>query len=160
MHGKKLILEIVTKPDYAVIDAAPAGTFMDGKIPTNDTAAILDSSSTSVAYTASPKLPANTVTYKINEGGVLRTVGTYYRFPGAQVNVLPKPTDTHTYTYSEWATSDAAISSGMGHLTCFTGSETIPAIDAIEELQVAGKKRMAVRDLLLGYQMQDAKFKM
>ena len=30
---------------------------------------------------------------------------------------------------------------------------------AIEELQVAGKKRMAVRDLLLGYQMQNAKCK-
>ena len=30
---------------------------------------------------------------------------------------------------------------------------------SIEELQVAGKKRMAVRDLLLGYQLQDAQFK-
>ena len=30
---------------------------------------------------------------------------------------------------------------------------------AIEELQVAGKKRMAVRDLLLGYQVQNAKFR-
>jgi methionyl-tRNA formyltransferase len=30
---------------------------------------------------------------------------------------------------------------------------------AIEELQVAGKKRMAVRDLLLGYQVQNAMFK-
>jgi methionyl-tRNA formyltransferase len=30
---------------------------------------------------------------------------------------------------------------------------------AIEELQVAGKKRMAVRDLLLGYRVDEAKFK-
>ena len=49
--------------------------------------------------------------------------------------------------------------------TIFTDNKTYvkvacgDGVVAIEELQVAGKKRMAVRDLLLGYHLQDAKFR-
>ena len=39
----------------------------------------------------------------------------------------------HDFSMRGMAGLDAAISSGMGHLTSFTGSETIPAIDAIEQ---------------------------
>ena len=50
--------------------------------------------------------------------------------------------------------------------TIFTDNKTYikvacqDGVVAIDELQVAGKKRMAIRDLLLGYQMQNAKFRM
>jgi methionyl-tRNA formyltransferase len=50
--------------------------------------------------------------------------------------------------------------------TIFTDNKTYikvacdDGVVSIEELQVAGKKRMAVRDLLLGYQLQDAKFRL
>ena len=39
----------------------------------------------------------------------------------------------HDFSMRGMAGLDAAISSGMGHLTSFTGSETIPAIDAVEQ---------------------------
>lgn len=39
----------------------------------------------------------------------------------------------HDFSMRGMAGLDAAIMSGMGHLTAFTGSETIPAIDAIEQ---------------------------
>ena len=49
--------------------------------------------------------------------------------------------------------------------TIFTDNKTYikvacaDGVVAIEELQVAGKKRMMVRDLLLGYRVEEAKFK-
>lgn len=39
----------------------------------------------------------------------------------------------HDFSMRGMAGLDAAIISGMGHLTSFVGSETIPAIDAVEE---------------------------
>jgi nicotinamide phosphoribosyltransferase len=50
---------------------------------------------------------------------------------------FPKEVDLgflcHDFSMRGMAGLEAAITSGMGHLTSFIGSETIPAIDAIEE---------------------------
>ncbi len=104
--GKKLILSFVTAPDYAKIDAAD---LTSAKIPTNDTAALLDSEGTAVEYVTSPALSANTVTYQIVENGVPRTVASYYRLPGAAVTLLNKPADTSTYTYGDWVPTGATL---------------------------------------------------
>ncbi|MBE6632107.1 MAG: hypothetical protein E7623_05335, partial [Ruminococcaceae bacterium] len=109
--GRKLILEIVTKPDYTAIDNAfAAGILTSENIPTNDTAAILDSSNINVAYTTSPTLKANKVLYQIDERGSIRTHGTFYRYPGAAVQVFAKPINTPEYSYSEWSSTDVTIS--------------------------------------------------
>jgi nicotinamide phosphoribosyltransferase len=39
----------------------------------------------------------------------------------------------HDFSMRGMAGLEASITSGMGHLTSFVGSETIPAIDAVEE---------------------------
>ncbi len=118
-YGKKLILTFVSTPNYDVIDAA--GTFANGQIPTNDTAAILDSTGTAVEYVTSPKLTANTVTYQVTDS-TTRTVASFYRFPGAAMTLLAKPTDTAEYSYSEWAATGVTLSG-----TSFT----MPANDVI-----------------------------
>ena len=57
---------------------------------------------------------------------------------------------------------EKALSTEVG--TIFTDNKTHikvacgDGVVSIEELQVAGKKRMAVRDLLLGYKVEGAKF--
>ena len=38
----------------------------------------------------------------------------------------------HDFSYRGLSSPESAITSGMAHLTCFTGTDTIPAIDALE----------------------------
>ncbi|MBQ7921381.1 MAG: S-layer homology domain-containing protein [Clostridia bacterium] len=105
-YGKKLILTFVTIPNYDEIDET--GSFADASIPTNDTAALLDSEGNAVEYVPSPTLTANTVTYQVVDS-TTRTIATYYRLPGSTVTLLDKPADTAQYTYSAWTTQDAAL---------------------------------------------------
>ena len=47
----------------------------------------------------------------------------------------------HDFSMRGMAGLEAAITSGMGHLTSFVGSETIPAIDAVEEYYNANAEK-------------------
>ncbi len=106
--GKKLILTFVTTPDYAAIDATQ---FNGTEIPTNDTAALLDSQGNAVDYVPSPSLTANKVTYiTITDGN--EESETYLRFPGAEKTLIDKPEDTDTHTYTDWDTDDVHIPTG------------------------------------------------
>jgi len=108
-YGKKLILTFVTTPNYNAIDGA---SFASTAIPTNDTAALLDSTGTAVEYVTPPTLPANKVTYKKDTAGTSATVAEYLRFPGASVTLIAKPADTAEYIYSEWTSSDITVNPG------------------------------------------------
>lgn len=57
----------------------------------------------------------------------------------------------HDFSMRGMAGVEAAIMSGMAHLTSFVGSETIPAIEALEEYYFADadKQRFILRDLSL-----------
>ncbi len=103
-YGKKVILTIVTTPDYDAIDAA---AFESANIPTNKTAALCDSEGNVVDSVPAPSLTANTVTYEIDDG-TSRVVEEYYRFPGADVTIDPKPIDTANYIYGAWKTAEGA----------------------------------------------------
>jgi len=125
-RGCKLIVTITASPDYAAIDAASAGgTLTNPNIPTNDTMALLDSDSKSVAYTPTPKLQANTVTYILTDSNGTHTES-FYRFPGADVTHKDDPTDTDEHTYSEWDTEHSEV-------TLPDGGETfeMPAGDVV-----------------------------
>jgi len=108
-RGKKLIISFTSEPNYAAIDGA---TFANAEIPTNDSAALLDSAGNVVDYAPSPKLTANTVTYKKDVNGVVTTVGEYLRFPGATVDTIAKPANDATYTYGDWTSTDVTVSGG------------------------------------------------
>ncbi len=141
--GKKLIVKIVAMPNYDAIDAAAAaGTIVNGQIPTNDTAALLDSTSVNAAWTAAPILQANTVTYVVSEEGSERTIGTYYRYPGADITVNEKPADTAKYTYSDWTTTDVTVNAGG--FTMPSGNVILKSTAAVREYTVSYEYRGAV----------------
>lgn len=50
----------------------------------------------------------------------------------------------HDFSMRGMAGLEAAITSGMGHLTSFVGSETIPAIDAVEEYYNANAEKEVI----------------
>jgi nicotinamide phosphoribosyltransferase len=61
----------------------------------------------------------------------LRNFHKYARLTGANVDFIPW--QGHDFSYRGMPGFNAAMASGAGHLLCFTGTDTIPAIDWLEE---------------------------
>jgi len=135
IYGKKLILKISSTPNYAAIDAAAAaGTLTSANIPTNDSAALLDSTSVNAAWVANPALQANTVTYKVIVDGEETVTDTYYRFPGAEKELIDKPTDTNEHSYGDWETDDTHINDGS--ITMPSGDVEIVSVAEVKKYDI------------------------
>ncbi|MBE6872098.1 MAG: VWA domain-containing protein, partial [Ruminococcaceae bacterium] len=140
-YGKKLILTFVTDPNYSAIDGA---NFATAEIPTNDTAAILDSTGTAVEFVPSPKLTANTVTYKTDTNGVVKTVASYYRFPGYTVTLNAKPADTDVYTYSDWVATGVTVYPGSTNFVMPEGDVVLTSTATTNQYNVTYEYRGTV----------------
>ncbi|MBQ2865641.1 MAG: InlB B-repeat-containing protein [Clostridia bacterium] len=108
-YGKSLILCINATPDYSVIDEAgdSFATASGAYIDTNYGSAQLSTGTSVVAEVESPKLPINTVTYKVDGADY----ETNYRLAGSVSALVSAPSKTGA-DFSGWTSSDVTITAG------------------------------------------------
>ncbi|MBR4955714.1 MAG: InlB B-repeat-containing protein, partial [Clostridia bacterium] len=108
-YGKSLILKINVTPDYAAIDAEgdAFATAIGAAIDTNYGNAQISSGGNIVAEVASPKIPVNTVTYKVD--GTDYKI--FYRLAGTAVALIDAPAKTGS-TFGGWTSSQVTITAG------------------------------------------------
>lgn len=103
-YGKKLIITINVKPDYAIIDANKA-KIDDGWLETNNGKAnVTNSNGVKVAEVNSPKIQMPKITYLVDG----EEYDYYYLMSGESHSLIQEPTKTG-YEFSGWDSNDVNI---------------------------------------------------